>query len=391
MKRSVCLIIALCMMISAVPALAEEAVKTDDWLRFDSFLVEKNGDEYSIVGIADNIGTDEVTLPETLRGWVYDKRGKVEHLSDDSYTIMPEAFKNYIGIRKIAFEEGIKIIPRALCDGMTYLEEVVLPKSLTHIDNEAFRGCNNLKKIDLSNVEHIGRSAFEGCTSLEKITLSWKTDTIEAYAFYGCEKLEEAAMLHSGVAVGQNAFEGTKVDATKREEVPEALNKIDYIYPARDVFRSSSPVVELLADAVVNLPVGDDTESKKYDFITTDAVTIKKVMDVLKSCRYKEVTGAFASEGTAFYIQVKFADGAEAQMTFTQSTTRIDTKKYQLEGSDYWRLAECLRSVKSGITANEKLFNDVTKSSEYAEAVECLTKLGIMAGYGITPLSLTIP
>lgn len=233
MKKLVSLVFVLCMMLGSVPAFAQDATM-DNWLRYDSFWVEKNGDTYIITGIADVIDTDEITLPEKLHGWVYDKNNERDYLFYESYTIAPEAFKGCTSVRKIEFEKGIEIIPRRLCDGMSYLEEVVLPESVYAIDNEAFKGCGNLKTIDLSKVTNIGRSAFEGCKSLKDVTLSEKLANIEAYTFYGCESLENVTGLHDGIQIGQDAFKGTKIDlnkteSTENDEYSEAIRVLSVL------------------------------------------------------------------------------------------------------------------------------------------------------------------
>lgn len=80
---------------------------------------------------------------------------------------------------------------------------VKVPKSTTLITQEAFRGCVNLKKVDLpEGLKKIGQSSFYYCTSLKSIDIpSTVEDTIEEgevvpgigkNAFYRCEAMTEA-------------------------------------------------------------------------------------------------------------------------------------------------------------------------------------------------------
>lgn len=50
------------------------------------------------------------------------------------------------------------------------LSSIILPECLTTIEPWAFKGCSNLKSVDLTHVTNIGRYAFNGCSSLSDIT-----------------------------------------------------------------------------------------------------------------------------------------------------------------------------------------------------------------------------
>ena len=59
------------------------------------------------------------------------------------------------------------------CFKNSNIESVTLPSSVTSIEQQAFYGCDNLKSINLSNVEFIGTEAFTNCPSLtDNIDLS---------------------------------------------------------------------------------------------------------------------------------------------------------------------------------------------------------------------------
>lgn len=63
---------------------------------------------------------------------------------------------------------------------------IKIPKNITNIDNNAFRGCKNLKYIDIetdSSLNRIGDDAFADCDNLECIFLPKKVATIRDRAF----------------------------------------------------------------------------------------------------------------------------------------------------------------------------------------------------------------
>lgn len=74
------------------------------------------------------------------------------------------------------------------------VREIVLPSSVTEIDDYAFYQCTAMKKINLENVAKIGEYAFGYCSSLEEVTLKQsKTDftKMKGFAFAFCTSLKK--------------------------------------------------------------------------------------------------------------------------------------------------------------------------------------------------------
>lgn len=352
MKKVFCLLLVLYMVISAVPTFAadtEEKTIPDTWqIVYDSwnnttlFWAEINGDICTIKAVAQYSG-DELVVPykDDLHVKVDPVHSTIGDLLNISTLLIDkDAFKKGAdAVKTITFADGYEILPEGLCEGMYNLTTVNLPKSLYAIGNRCFKDC----------------------TSLEKVT-----------------------GLHKGISLGQDAFAGTKVDLNNISEDAVSDTEKDeesYIYPAKDVFKNQSDIVELTADALSWFPKDNDPESEKYDFTTTDKEIIEAVMKAVNACRYKEVKGTLASDGTAFLITVKYSDGTEAYYNFKQSTVYINKTKYQLLNDDYWNLSECLKYSKQSILKKERLFSDVATDSEYYEAIKALSTLGVMEGY----------
>ena len=66
---------------------------------------------------------------------------------------------------------GTDITHFAGCRDMAKLREVVLPNTLTKIDDYAFYNCRRLRDINLSQVEEIGKYAFYNCIGLRQLSL----------------------------------------------------------------------------------------------------------------------------------------------------------------------------------------------------------------------------
>lgn len=120
------------------------------------------------IAITDYKGYDtEVTIPSKIDG--YTVTG-VENMdtSNIKKIVMPDTV-TYIG--ESAFADSSDGVP---------LEEVVLSKNLKTIGPCAFRGCYDLKSIDIpKSVTEIGHSAFYGCSSLENVSINSEIDIAE--------------------------------------------------------------------------------------------------------------------------------------------------------------------------------------------------------------------
>lgn len=217
MKKVLSFVLVLCIMLSALPAFAEEAEGNtipDTWEIDGNFWVEEIDGAWWVVGISHY--QKSITVPAHRYFSVETYNG----VHDTPLTLRAGAFKGTEGVHTITFEEGLTSLPSGLCENMPNLTTINLPKSLTAIGNNCFKGCESLVNINLSNVEYIGRGAFEGCTNLKTVKLSTSLETIEAYTFKDCKKLSEINLANVKT-IGNDAFTGTGVILP--EEKPKFL------------------------------------------------------------------------------------------------------------------------------------------------------------------------
>lgn len=97
--------------------------------------------------------------------------------------------------------------------GVTVMEKVIIPDTVTSITDSAFEGCTGLKEIPLpEGLVTIGENAFKGCSSVNKMLVIPDTVTeIAASAFEGCSKLSTMKGGKSLVTIGENAFKDTRL------------------------------------------------------------------------------------------------------------------------------------------------------------------------------------
>ena len=91
---------------------------------------------------------------------------------------------------------------KASVEGCTdNVQDIIIPSSIeyegfnfdiTDISEQAFKNCNKLKNVKISdNVTSIGWSAFYYCENLKSVTIPNSLTTIGSYAFYGCANLTD--------------------------------------------------------------------------------------------------------------------------------------------------------------------------------------------------------
>lgn len=159
------------------------------------------------------------------------------------------AFQNATNVNKVAVPSNMTAIP-AGAFGMSNIEAVDIPSSVTRIEESAFYGCKNLKEFIIpESITYIGRMAFAFCpnlksitipetvkeiavqafgySGLESVTLPYGVTEIGGQTFYRCENLENITATGSLKSVGFEAFYGcNKLSSVNFEGTEAQWNRI---------------------------------------------------------------------------------------------------------------------------------------------------------------------
>lgn len=127
---------------------------------------------------------------DDIASWCGVKFGTLFHW-DNPIALAAHLFVNGKENKNIIIPEGVKTIEScAFKGGVTCIESVTIPGSMTTIANGAFSDCTGLKTVIIKNgAKEIGSSAFEGCSSLTNITIPSSVTEIGSRAFYHCDTL----------------------------------------------------------------------------------------------------------------------------------------------------------------------------------------------------------
>lgn len=171
-----------------------------DKCRSSYYYFYKNGDFACISGIDEEVAkTLEVAeIPKTC---VIDSNTyRVKQISSN-------AFENNAKIKKVILPEGLEIISSYAFYGMTALEEVNIPSTVSQFADGAFDNCKNLATAYF-NTNHFADG-----------------ETGPYYGFFdGCEKLKRIIFGENVTALPRNFYQGTAVENV---ELPDSITVIN--------------------------------------------------------------------------------------------------------------------------------------------------------------------
>ena len=139
------------------------------------YIVGNEDDVLIVAGMGTSTETD-VVIPSTHNG------KSVTKIASGAFANRP--------IASVVIPESVTRIEDRTFSNCRSLKSVTLPKSLTYIGAEAFADCTGLTAIDIpESVTVIGESAFAGCKNLKDVTIPAGAVSVDKTSFEGCENL----------------------------------------------------------------------------------------------------------------------------------------------------------------------------------------------------------
>ena len=133
-------------------------------------------------------------------------------------SIGSNAFKNCNGLKRVDITDiaawcGIDFGSNPLDNAHnlhingTLAETITVPGRVERISDGSFQGCTSLTEVTLEKgVKHIGASAFYGCSGLTDVTIPEGIESIGAKAFYSCS-LNKVSLPSTLLSIGEGAFD----------------------------------------------------------------------------------------------------------------------------------------------------------------------------------------
>lgn len=175
-----------------------------------------NGTEYTEpIEITDSMSLVAVAINENNKSKYIPLNYSIIYLADESdFTITDAgAISGYAGEKTSIIVPDIinGIVPKSVSSGAfngTDIKVVVLPDSITKLNQNAFNQCFELTSITAHGVEDIGVFAFYYCTSLSDVDMPNVT-VVRRSGFEGCKKLESVNFNEKVEEFYGSVFKGT--------------------------------------------------------------------------------------------------------------------------------------------------------------------------------------
>lgn len=177
-----------------------------------------NNTSYTVAGIGDAVNVRNIIIPDKYNNLPVTKIADraFEGVTSIESVFIPDsvtsagygAFRNCGNLTSAVFSGNTELGERVF-ENCSKLERVTLPDNLTEIKNMTFRCCASLQEIEIpSGVSKIGEQAFYECKKISSVTLPAVLTSIGSQAFSSCEKLTEITLPASVRTLGENAFSG---------------------------------------------------------------------------------------------------------------------------------------------------------------------------------------
>ena len=175
------------------------------------------------------------------------------------------AFNGCSSLASVTISNSVTSIGSYAFNGCNNLTSVTISNSVTSIGERAFSGCNNLTSVIIPDgVTSIGSGAFSNCSSLTKVTIPDGVTSIGSYAFYGCSSLTKVTIPDGVTSIGERAFSGC--DSLASVTIGDSVTSIgNYAF-----FGCSSLASVVISDSVTS--IGDMTF---YNCSSLTSVTFK--------------------------------------------------------------------------------------------------------------------
>ena len=174
-------------------------------------------------------------------------------------------FPNGSDMSSYEIPDGVKTVAEGAFFA-SQLQSVVLPDTLTEINDTAFSNCRQLETIIIpEGVREIGYATFSSCWKLREIEIPGSVHTIGKYAFEGCKVLETAC-LHDGVRkLDHNVF--SSCSKLETIQLPASV-----IFLGQNVFGDTTRKVILYSGTAGDWNRIDDRSYGKYNNIVVFAL-----------------------------------------------------------------------------------------------------------------------
>lgn len=174
-------------------------------------------------------------IPSEIDGYIVEKIGRYAFSENDTLekVVIPNtvteleqgAFEKCTALQTVVLSEGLRIIGNYAFKSCSMLESITIPDTVNTIGIHAFMYCSGMKTIELpKSLKEIKERTFEGCSALESIIIPDAVTYMGESAFYDCKALRSVKLSQKLTKIQNGTFEGCK--ALESITIPNSVTGI---------------------------------------------------------------------------------------------------------------------------------------------------------------------
>ncbi len=175
---------------------------------------------FTVTAYADDYGNFSYNTVEPEEGDDFETYIEIAGYSSDDeepvVAVLPDAIDDV----------PVKVISASAFSGVSNVQEVIIPDSVTMIENAAFYNCYALTTIVIpDSVTYIGESAFQNCEKLENVVIGNGVKAIGDIAFKNCSSLKNVSIGSAVESIGNGVF--FNCPALTAVRIPASVSEIE--------------------------------------------------------------------------------------------------------------------------------------------------------------------
>lgn len=300
---------------------------------------------------------------------VFDEVKNIQHIIiPESVTSIDEfAFWDCKNLTDITIPSGVTYIGLFAFAGCESLTSITIPNNIMRIGDGTFSNCESLTSITIPNsVEKIDGVAFADCKNLTSITIPDSVTKISDDAFMDCTSLTSITISDSVISIGDYAFRGCEnltiiCDKDSYAEEYAKKYKIPFEYVRQREIKEQAlsdikDYINTLAEAMKHYDGKGDVGTYLEGYVGSSGADL----------------GAFLSETSAAYIRNCFVS-AYSGVDFNYTDDKSPIERYEARINSAARQATSLAEElvnKSEKTSVEEIVDDVMHNEDFKKILK---------------------
>ncbi len=141
-------------------------------------------------------------------------------------SIGASAFENCVQLNNVVLPDSVTSLENIVFGGCSALTDITFGKGLKKIGNKVFGSCESLVSITLpDSVTSLGINVFTGCINLVNVKLPSNISSIGNTMFNGCVKLTDVTFGDKITSMGTNVFQNCT--SLRSVTLPDKITKLD--------------------------------------------------------------------------------------------------------------------------------------------------------------------